>query len=145
MIYPDLDAVLALLLEGTHTSEASRIIREVSLPLHLSLIHKLQIENALLRSFQGTVPQAAETARHALLLWHQYLEERVFVINSFDLEWACRQAVIWNSDYPNQPPRWSLLLHPAIALFVEADFLSFDPALRKLAKSAGLKLVPARL
>lgn len=145
MIYPDLDAVLALLLEGTHTSEISGIIRQVALPLHLSLIHKLQIENSLLRSFHGTIPHAAETARHALLLWRQYLEERVFVVSSFDLEWASRQALIWNADYPNQPPRWSLLLHPAIALSAEADFLSFDPALRKIAKAAGLKLIPARL
>ena len=67
------------------------------------------------------------------------------LLADFDLDFAFAQAAAWNADFGFQPPRWALLLHPAVALERRAAFLSFNPTLRKCAKKAGLNLLPEQL
>ena len=145
MIYPDLAFVLSLLVQGDQSHDAAQILRDVTHPLPLSQVHRLQVENGLLRAFLGSNRDQAEAARDGLLLWRQYLEEQIFIIEAFDLDFAFAQAAAWNADFDFQPPRWSFLLHPAIAIERQATFLSFNPTLRKCAKKAGLKLLPEQL
>jgi len=145
VIYPDLAFVLSLLVQGDQSEEASEILREVPHPLPLSPIHQLQVENGLVRAFLGSSRHEAKVARDALLLWREYLEEQIFIIEKFDLDFAFAQAAAWNADFEFQPPRWSLLLHPAVALERKATFLSFNPTLRKCARKAGLGLLPEKL
>jgi hypothetical protein len=145
VIYPDLAFVLSLLVQGDQSQDAAQLLRDVTHPLPLSRIHQLQVENGLLRAFLGSNREQAEAARDGLLLWRQYLEEQIFIIENFDLDFAFAQAAAWNADFDFQPPRWSLLLHPAVALERQAAFLSFNPTLRKCAKKAGLKLLPEQL
>ena len=80
-----------------------------------------------------------------MLVWRQYLDEQVFIIASFDLESAFAKAAGWNAAYNTQPPRWSLLLHVALAAVSRATFMSFNPALRKHAADEGLDILPAVL
>ena len=76
MIYPDLRVLLSLLMPGDNTQEASNLIREPEhVPLTLSIVHRLQVENALLRYLHGEDQQMAAIAKDGLLLWRQYLEQ----------------------------------------------------------------------
>jgi hypothetical protein len=145
VIYPDLQFASSLIVKGQHTSLASTLFRELPAPLELSLIHRLQIENALLRLFHGSDAQQVSVARAGLQLWRQYLDEQVFVIRPFDLESGFAKAAAWNATYRTQPPRHGLLIHAAIAALERSTFLSFDPTLRKRAADEGLKLLPEKL
>jgi hypothetical protein len=145
VIYPDLAFVLSLLVQGDQSQDAAQILRGVPHPLPLSRIHQLQVENGLLRALLEPNRQQTEAARDGLLLWRQYLEEQIFIIENFDLDFAFAQAAAWNADFNFQPPRWGLLLHPAVALERRARFLSLNPTLRKCAKNAGLKVLPEQL
>lgn len=145
MIYPDLEFTLSLLVKGDRTQEASNMLRDVAHPLELSLIHRIQIENGLLRALHATSSAPAKLARDGLLLWREYLLEEVFSIQTFDLDAAFAQACAWNSSYHSKPPKWSLLVHPALAASAGSVFMSFNPLLRKCASQAGLKLLPEKL
>ncbi len=145
MIYPDLHFVTSILIKGDHSQEAAQLLRKVPHPLRLSLVHRLQLENALLRLLHGSDAKQAAIARDGLRIWRQYLDEQVFLIQQFDLEHAFAKAALWNAAFSMQPPRWGHLVHPAIASLVEATFVSFIPALRKRAADEGLALLPERL
>ena len=145
MIYPDLGFILSLLVKGGNAQKASAFLRDLPHPLPLSLVHRLQVENGLLRSLHSSDPEKILVARNGLLLWRQYLREEIFVLQNFDLEAAFAQAAAWNAAYEIQPPRWGLLLHPAVAAITGAEFMSFDPALRKRATDEGLEVLPPKL
>lgn len=145
MIYPDLEFTLSLLIKGDRTQEASSLLREIPHPLELSLVHRVQIENCFLRTLHAPSVIHSQIARDGLLLWREYLLEEVFSIRAFDLDAAFSQACAWNAAYDKKPPKWSLLVHPALALSAGSDFMSFNPVLRKCASEAGLKLLPEKL
>src|SRR5438045_1299727 len=54
VIYPDLGFVLSVLVKGGDTPAASALLRDLPHPLPLSLVHRLQIENGLLRSLHSS-------------------------------------------------------------------------------------------
>lgn len=146
MIYPDLTVLLSLLAPGEHTHEASHLLRGPDrIPLTLSIVHRLQVENSLLRYLHSSDRKMQTVARDGLLLWRQYLEEGVFELRSFPLPEAFAQAAAWNAESTFQPPRWHLLIHVALAAAEKASFMSLDPALRKKASKTGLALIPAKL
>jgi hypothetical protein len=145
VIYPDLGFVLSLLVRGANTQKASVLLRDLPHPLPLSLVHRLQVENGLLRSLHSSDPERILIGKNGLLLWRAYLQEEIFVLQEFDLEATFVQAAVWNAAYKAQPPRWGLLLHPAIAAITGWKFMSFDPALRKRATDAGLEILPPKL
>jgi hypothetical protein len=145
VIYPDLGYILSLLVQGDQSEEAARILREIPHPLLLSQIHQLQVENGLVRALLGSNPEESKAARDALLLWREYIDEQIFLIERFDLDYAFEQAAAWNTAFQFQPPRWGLLLHPAVAVERKSVFLSFHPTLRQCAKRAGLNLLPEKL
>lgn len=146
MIYPDLTVLLSLLMPGAHSQEASNLVRHPGrMPLSLSIVHRLQVENALLRHLHAADMAMAAIARDGLLLWRQYLGEGVFEIRSFALADGFAQAAAWNVEFPHQPPRWHLLIHVALAAVERASFMSLDPVLRQKASMAGLPLIPDRL
>src|SRR5262249_1472411 len=137
--------VLSLLVKGGYTQKASALLRDLPHPLPLSLVHRLQIENGLLRSLHGADSEKGLIARNGFLLWLQYLREEIFIVQNFDLKAAFAQAAAWNAAYQSPPPRWGLLLHPALAATTGARFMSFDPALRKRAVDEGLEILPPKL
>lgn len=146
MIYPDLTLVLSLLVSGEHSQEAGQLLRSPgSIPLCLSIIHRLQVENALLRYLHGSDVRMNAVAKDGMLLWRQYVEEGVFELRPFPLAEGFAQAAAWNAEWATQPPRWQLLIHVALAATERASFMSLDPTLRKRASKAGLALVPAKL
>jgi hypothetical protein len=146
MIYPDLTVLLSLLAPGENTREASQLLRDPgSVPLTLSIVHRLQVENSLLRFLHGSDAQMRAIANDGLLLWRQYVEEGVFELRSFPLAEAFAQAAAWNAESIHQPPRWHLWIHVALAAAENASFMSLDPVLRKKASKAGLPLLPRKL
>lgn len=146
MIYPDLTVLLSLLATGENSQEASTLLRAHSaVPITLSIVHRLQVENALLRYLHGSDERMKAIAKDGLLLWRQYLMEGVFEVRSFPLEEAFARTAAWNAESNLQPPRWHLWIHVALAVTASASFMCLDPALRKKASSSGLTLIPARL
>ena len=146
MIYPDLPALLSLLVPGENSREVSELVRRPHYhPFTLSIVHRLQVENALLRYLHGSDAQMKAAANDGLLLWRQYVEEGIFEIRSFPLEEAFAQATAWNAGSTRQPPRWHLLIHVAVAVASKSSFLSLDPVLRKIGSEAGLAVIPDRL
>jgi hypothetical protein len=146
MIYPDLTALLSLLVAGEYTQEASSLLRNPDhVPLSLSIVHRLQVENALLRYLHGSDAQMRAIAQDGLLLWRRYIEEGVFELDSFPLAEAFAQTAAWNAASSQQPPRWHHLIHAGVAAVGSASFLSFDPLLRRIASKAGVSLIPVSL
>ena len=146
MIYPDLTALLSLLVTGDHTQEASVLLRRPEhTPLSLSIVHRVQVENVLLRYLHGSDAQLQAVSKDGLSLWRQYIEEEVFELRSFPLDAAFAQAAAWNAEWSGQPPRWHQLVHVSLAVAENAAFLSFDPVMRRLASKAGLSLIPTKL
>ena len=146
MIYPDLTLVLSLLVSGEHSQEAGQLLRRPDgIPLSLSIVHRLQVENALLRNLHGSNAQMTAVAKDGLLLWCQYVEEGVFELRSFHLAEAFALSATWNAEWTTQPPRWHLLVHVALAVTEKASFMSLDPTLRRRASKAGLALIPSKV
>jgi hypothetical protein len=146
MVYPDLTVLLSLLAPGELNQEASILLRSPgSAPLTLSIVHRLQVENSLLRYRHGSDTRMRTNAGNGLLLWQEYVEEGIFEFRPFPLSEAFAQAVGWNAESTSQPPRWHLLIHVALAATQSASFMSLDPALRKRASKAGLALIPPKL
>jgi hypothetical protein len=145
VIYPDLGFTLSLLIKGHYSKQASILLRNLAHPLGLSLPHRLQIENGLLRRLCGPDPEKPAIAKDGLALWRYYLLEGIFLIQTFNLESAFAQAASWNAAYQLQPPPWGLLLHVAVAATAGATFLSYDPVLRKRAADEGLTFLPSKL
>lgn len=82
-------------------------------------------------------------AAGGLLRLHQYLDEMVFQPAHVDYDIAILLASQWQKELGAQTPPALLLLWPAVAVAVGAShFLSFDPRPRRLARAAGLKLLP---
>jgi hypothetical protein len=146
MIYPDLTVLLSLLVPGDQTEEASQLVRSPErIPLTLSIVHRLQVENSLLRYLHGPDARMSEIAREGLQLWQRYLAEGVFEIHDFRLSEAFAHTAAWNAEAAQQPPRWHLLIHVGLAATESASFMCLDPALRKRAKGAGVSLIPIKL
>lgn len=145
MIYPDLGFVLSVLVRGDDTNQSSTILRQIPHPLPLSLLHRVQIENGLVRIIHQSDEESANVARDAQLPWQHYLKEEVFLIRPFDLEAGFVMAATWNASSISRPCHWSLALLAALAATVEATFLSLQPTLRKLARDSGLSLLPERI
>lgn len=146
MIYPDLAVLLSVLALGEQTQEVSQLLRDSSsVPLTLSIVHRLQVENSLLRHLHGSDGNMKVIAENGLLLWQQYIQEGVFEIRSFPLAEAFAQASAWNAESSVQPPRWHLLIHVALAAVENASFMCLDSVLRRRASKAGLALIPAKL
>ena len=145
MVYPDLTIVISLLVPGENTGETNNLLRVSEVPLTLTIVHRLQVENSLLRFLHSSDSQIRAMARNGLLLWRQYIEEGVFELRSFPLAEAFAQTTAWNAESTHQPPRWHLWIHVAMAAAQEASFMSLDPALRRKAANAGLSLIPERL
>lgn len=146
MTYPDLTLLLSLLVPGEQTREASALLRDPErVPLTLSIVHRLQVENVLLRYLHGSEVEMRRIAGDGLGLWRHYLEEGVFEIASFSLEEAFSMAAEWNAASARQPARWQLLIHVALAVVEKASFMSLDPGLRKRASMAGIKVIPAQI
>src|SRR5687767_107784 len=104
MIYPDLTVLLSLLVPGEQTQEVSWLLRiPENVPLTLSIVHRLQVENALLRYLHGSDLRMKAIANDGLLLWRQYVEEGVFELRSFRLTNAFAQAAAWNAESTYQP------------------------------------------
>ena len=146
MVYPDLTFLLNLLAKGEHSEEAGTLLRDAeTLPLTLSIVHRVQVENSLVRFLYSSEPKVRATARDSLLVWQQYLHEEVFTLREFDLSAAFAQSAAWNAASELQPPRWQLSIHVAIAATAGATFASFEPTLRHKASQNGLTLLPPNL
>jgi hypothetical protein len=145
MVYPDLESLLALLTEGEHSVEAAALLRQAALPFGISIVHRLQVENALLRFLYDPQAENRHAAQQGLFMWQHYLREGVIEFQEIDLSSAFAQASAWNAEYQIQPPRWHTLIHVGIAATLGATLMSFEPALRKRASDSGLNLLPFSL
>src|SRR5215203_4346914 len=109
VIYPDLEFISSILVKGDHSEYAAQLLRDIPHPVRLGLLHRIQLENALLRLLHASDLGQAEIARAGLRLWCQYLDEEVLSIQQVDLDSALAKAALWNAGYQSQPPRWGLL------------------------------------
>ncbi len=147
---PFLDAgfLLALLIEVEGSRVAWQIARRFSDPLRLTHLQRFLAENRLSREQHN--PAASDrtraTATNALQQLRHYLEEMVFQPVQVDYDIAIHLASQWQATLGAQTSPALLLLWPALAVTDGAThFLSFDPRPRKLAKAAGLNLLPEAL
>jgi hypothetical protein len=147
VVYPDIGFVLTALFrdDGPRYAQLARMQRELTYPIQLSALHRLQVENSLLRLAKDTDADRRLSAHKAYRLWAQYLSEEVFTIASFDLNGALVQAAKWNSGFKTQPDFWPTLLHPAIAVASGRSFLSLDVPVRQYAAALGVPLFPGKL
>jgi hypothetical protein len=144
--YPDVGYLLSVLIKGEETGRASRILRQLGVPQPINGCHRLQIENGIFRALYRADKKASAMAADALRTWRSYLLEGVFQIGAVDYDAGFRLAASWHLELIDQPPPWAIALHPALAVASGAShFLSFDVRARKLAKNAGLLLLPEHL
>jgi len=135
--YIDAGVLLSVLVHTDYSAEANGILRHLTGPVSLNYLHQLQAEN-----FLHHKAKRLQDARRGLQTWRQYLWERIFEIGSTDWDGGFRLAVEWNRNEIFAPAPL-LVLHPALAVMSQAThFASFDPRSRKVAKSAGLKVLP---
>jgi hypothetical protein len=117
--YIDAGLLLSVLVHTDYSAEASGILRRLPGPLTLNYLHQLQAEN--------------------------FLHHRAKRLPDAWWDGAFRLAIEWSRNEISAPAPL-LLLHPALAVMSEAThFASFDARSRKVAKSVGLKLLPATL
>lgn len=138
---------VTLLVVTAGSRAAWQIARSFNVPLRLTHLQRFQVENRLLRESASTESLALRTAATGgLQRLHHYLDEMIFQPVHVDYDIALLLASQWQRELGTQTPPALLLLWPAVAVAVGAThFLSFDPRPRKLAKAAGLKLLPERL
>jgi hypothetical protein len=146
---PFLDSgfLLTLLFKTTGSPKAWQIARQLEGPLLLGSFQIFNTENRLQRQLTAadSTAQLRAVAAAALQDFRWYLEQQVFTPIRLDYDIAIDLATQWQKRANDLLPAL-LLLWPAMAVTTGATaFLSFDPRTRKLAKSAGLKLLPDRL
>lgn len=147
---PFLDSgfLLTLLFETSGSPLAWRLTRPLAGPLHLAALQYLNVENRLLRQIESAEANAREKAVAALALqrFRSYLSEEVFQLMPLDYDVAIHLAGQWQRHLAGGAPPLLLLLWPALAAASGAThFLSFDPRTRRLARDAGLALLPESL
>ena len=144
--YLDGGFLLVLVARTSGTSTASAILRRISPPISINFLHQAQVENLLIRFQKDANPALQANGNEGLRLWNHYLSEGVFSLISVDWESAFRNTITWTRVHPAAPPSPWLFLHPALAVTAGAThFCSFDPRSRGIARSHGLKLLPASL
>jgi len=144
--YLDGGFLLVLLTRTSGTSIASAILRKIPPPISINFLHQLQAENLLIRFQKDSNPELQTNGNEGLRLWNHYLSEGVFSMLSPDWESSFRNAITWTRLHHNSPPSPWLFLHPALAVTTGAThFCSFDPRSRLIARSHGLKLLPASI
>ena len=144
MLSLDFPFLLALLFEGEDSEDAWRILRRQPAPSQINRFHLLLLENSGARAIARARTSAQiAAATDGLRLWRQYLDEMVFTIAPTDYDAGLRAACALQRQHPVDPPHHLTFLWPALAVAGGATtFVSLTPATRKLAKSAGLKLLP---
>lgn len=144
--YLDAGFLLTLLVPTEGSPIANRLLQRLPAPFTLNFLHQLQAEN-LLVNLQKSDDSARQTAGlKGQMLWRNLLAEGVFQLGPVDWDTGFRLAVTWNGHSASPPSPPLLLLHPALAAASGATaFLSFDPRSRRVAKAAGLQLLPERL
>ena len=143
----DTGFLVTLLVTTRGSALAWQISSRCNGPLFMSHLQRLQVENRLLRETANADNAALRAiAAGGLQRLHRYLDEMVFQPVSLDYEVAVHLATQWQKELGTRTPSALLLLWPALAVTAGAThFLSFDPRPRKLAKAAGLKLLPEDL
>jgi hypothetical protein len=145
-VYFDAGLLFTTLIETDGSAEAHKILQGAEAPFELNLLHQLQAENLIARLLSAAEPGRQNAGAKAGRLWQRYTAEGVFQITEPDWQDAFRLAIAWTRRYTTEPPAPLLVLHPALALLGAAThFGSFDPRSRKLAKAAGLKVLPSKL
>ncbi len=144
--YLDAGFLLALLINSEKGGPvATQLLRDLEGPFHLNFLHQLQAENFLVSLQKSKDLNRQAYGTEGLRLWRTYLTEGVFQITPMDWDSAFRLAISWNSQ-ATVPPPFLLFLHPALAFSERAThLLSFDPRVRDVARSVGLKLLPESL
>jgi len=147
---PFLDSgfLLTLLFETRGSPAAWRVTRQLTGPLHLASLQRLNVENRLLREMESPAasPRQKAFAAAALQQFRNYMDEQVFVTMPLDYDVAFILAGEWQGRLAGATPPLMLLLWPALAATSGAThFLSFDPRSRRLARDAGLELLPGAL
>jgi len=103
-------------------------------------------EPAAARVRQHREPRAPHRGYRRLQRLHHYLDEMIFQPVHVDYDIAILLAGRWQRELGAHTPPARLLLWPAVAIADGAShFLSFDRRPRKMAKAAGLKLLPEKL
>jgi hypothetical protein len=120
-------------------------------PFHFNLVHRLQIENVLLRAQSHFEPDASRSEREdqkqrasaGLNRWQNSCAEGVFELGQVDLGQAYDLAIRLQTNRGTTSPHPVDLLHPALAVVSEAThYLTFRLAARQIAAKAGLKVLP---
>jgi hypothetical protein len=140
--------LLALLIEMDGSRVAWQIARRFTDLLRLTHLQRLLTENWLRREQDNPAAshRTRATVSNALQNLHHYIDEQVFQPLPLDYDIAIQLAGHWQGEIGTQTPPALLLLWPALAVTAGAThFLSFDPRPRRLAKAAGLKLLPETL
>lgn len=138
---------VTLLVETSGSQVAWRIVRGLNDSLELTHLQRFQVENRLQREIaNGDSPLLRAAAAGGLQRLRRYLDEMVFRAVDVDYDVAIHLASGWQRELGLQTPPALLLLWPSLAITAGAShFLSFDPRPRKLAKAAGLDLLPETL
>jgi hypothetical protein len=144
--YLDAGFLLTLLINTSGSATAKSILEHCSPPFPIGLLHQLQAENLLLQLEKSGEPGRQRAAETGLRLWNWYFAEGLFEPSDMDWTASFRLAISWNAASPSAPASPLLLLHAALAAVSEAThFLSFDPRARRVARDAGLRLLPEQL
>lgn len=126
--------------------ERSRVAHETALPFRLPLpisdLHTLQVEN-FFRHTALRDPRTMSLMTSAAVRWRNHLSELVYETVAIDWCEASRRAVAANrlsTSWPGTP--LSLLHLGAAQLAIATHLLSFDSRQRALASKAGLVVLP---
>jgi predicted nucleic acid-binding protein len=145
--FVDAGFLLTLLFETDGSKTAWEIVRGFEQALVISNLQVFVTENRLRRQIEndGSTAEEKAIASAALQRLKWYLDEQVFQPLAVDYEIAIRLAMQWQRGRGGNAPAL-LLLWPALAATAGMrKFLSFDPRTRRLAKAAGLELLPEAL
>ncbi len=144
--YLDAGFLLTVLIHTDGSAVAGQVLRGFNAPFLLNFLHQLQAENLLVNFQKSGQPERQALGNEGFQMWRNYLAEGVFQMVPTDWDSSFRVALTWNQQAVEAPPSPLLILHPALAAAVGAShFLSFDPRSRKMAKAAGIKLLPEAL
>jgi hypothetical protein len=146
---PFLDSgfLLTLLFTTNGSPVAWQIAQGLEGPIPLASLQIFNTENGLRRQIEAkdSTPSQRALAAAALQRFRWYCEQQVFQTGTLDYDIAIQLAQQWQERLTKTLPSL-LLLWPALAVTIGAThFLSFDPRTRRLAQTAGLKLLPERL
>jgi hypothetical protein len=142
VLYPDLASALSPLVAGRHAYQMALLLQQVEVPLFLSIIHVLQIQNGFRRGIAGrgkVLPADAENGRR---LWAHHIHESIYEVKAFDVAKAYMLASLWTD---RSVVHWSDLLHIAVARGAAIPLISFEPEIRAFAEEQGVEVFPAAL